>query len=113
MRKLLLLGMAILCVISISAQDSLGVEKLYNFKFADGINDIWGYTDSTGNEYALVGVNTGFSIVDVTIPTAPVQSILFKEQVPYGEILKPGIIMHTLCMMVLGHLIQMESGLLI
>lgn len=73
MRKLLLLGMAILCVISISAQDSLGVEKLYNFKFADGINDIWGYTDSTGNEYALVGVNTGFSIVDVTIPTAPVQ----------------------------------------
>ena len=34
------------------------------------LSDIWGYVDSEGNEYALVGVYNGLSIVDVTDPTA-------------------------------------------
>ncbi len=38
--------------------------------------NIGGYVDSTGKEYALVGCQTGLSIVDVTNPTAPVQKIL-------------------------------------
>ncbi|WP_417588607.1 choice-of-anchor B family protein [Owenweeksia hongkongensis] len=73
MKKLFSLWIALLCAFSISAQDSLGVEKLSNFKFFDGINDIWGYADTSGNEYALVGINSGFAIVDVTVPTNPVQ----------------------------------------
>ena len=35
--------------------------------------NICGYVDSTGREYALVGASQGMSIVDVTVPTAPVQ----------------------------------------
>ena len=35
--------------------------------------NIWGYVDSLGNEYALVGASDGLSIVDVTVPSAPVQ----------------------------------------
>ncbi len=35
--------------------------------------NIWGYVDSLGNEYALVGTQTGMSIVNVTNPTAPVE----------------------------------------
>lgn len=37
------------------------------------LSNIWGYVDSLGNEYALVGTQTGLSIVDVSNPAAPVQ----------------------------------------
>ena len=35
-------------------------------------NDIWGYNSPGGREYALMGMTTGVSFVDVTVPTAPV-----------------------------------------
>ncbi len=35
--------------------------------------NICGYVDSLGNEYALVGAAQGMSIVDVTVPTNPVE----------------------------------------
>ena len=35
------------------------------------LNDIWGYVDSTGREYALVGTLSGLSIVDLQDPTQP------------------------------------------
>lgn len=38
-----------------------------------GANDIWGWVDSEGNEYALVGLNNGTSIVDISDPTNPVE----------------------------------------
>lgn len=36
---------------------------------------VWGYLDSLGNEYALVGASQGLAIVDVTDPLNPVQVI--------------------------------------
>ena len=36
-------------------------------------SDIWGYVDGGGNEYAIVGLNNGTSIVDVTNPANPVE----------------------------------------
>ena len=41
------------------------------------LSDIWGYVDSLGNEYALVGVNDGVSIVDVTDPANPNEVFFF------------------------------------
>jgi choice-of-anchor B domain-containing protein len=38
-----------------------------------GYNDIWGYVDGSGNEYALLGVENGTSIVNVTNPNNPVE----------------------------------------
>lgn len=35
------------------------------------LNDIWGYTDEEGNEYALVGCFDGVSVVDISDPTTP------------------------------------------
>ena len=35
--------------------------------------NIWGYVDSLGNEYALVGASNGLSIVNVTNPSAVFQ----------------------------------------
>lgn len=37
------------------------------------INDIWGYEDEFGNEYALVGTENGTSVVDISTPTNPVE----------------------------------------
>lgn len=42
-------------------------QQLHN----SNLNDIWGYTDELGNEYALVGAAKGVSIVDVTNPSNP------------------------------------------
>lgn len=39
----------------------------------DYLNDIWGWSDpETGKEYAIIGLNNGVDIVDVTIPHAPI-----------------------------------------
>ena len=32
------------------------------------LNDIWGWVDSAGNEYAIVGTNDGTSIFDLSDP---------------------------------------------
>lgn len=37
------------------------------------LSNLWGFVDTLGNEYALVGAANGLSIVDVTVPTNPVQ----------------------------------------
>jgi len=36
-------------------------------------NDIWGYTDELGNEYAIVGSPTKVHFIDVTNPTTPTE----------------------------------------
>lgn len=36
-------------------------------------NDVWGYTDADGNEYAIIGLLNGTSIVDVTDPVSPIE----------------------------------------
>lgn len=37
------------------------------------LNDIWGYVDETGKEYALVGTTKGTSVVDISDPINPVE----------------------------------------
>lgn len=37
------------------------------------LNDVWGYVDEEGNEYAIVGTSKGTSIVDVTNPINPIE----------------------------------------
>ena len=45
----------------------------YQQLHAANLNDVWGYVDEMGNEYALVGTSKGTSIVNVTDPTNPVE----------------------------------------
>ena len=40
------------------------------------LNDIWGWVDSAGNEYAIVGMNDGTSIINLSDPLSP-QEVLF------------------------------------
>lgn len=48
----------------------LGYLDLVSLHNSDA-SDIWGYVDGVGNEYAIVGLNDGTSIVDVTDPANP------------------------------------------
>jgi choice-of-anchor B domain-containing protein len=50
----------------------LGHLDLVQTHSSDG-SDIWGYVDGSGNEYAIMGLNDGTSIVDVTVPSNPVE----------------------------------------
>jgi choice-of-anchor B domain-containing protein len=43
----------------------------YNQLHDTRLNDVWGYTTTTGEEYILVGARKGVSIVDVTDPENP------------------------------------------
>ncbi|MFK7904066.1 MAG: choice-of-anchor B family protein [Chitinophagales bacterium] len=63
-------------LLTLNAQTEM--DSLSNIFYPDGLNDIWGYVDEAGNEYALVGVKTGVSIVDVTDATAP-KELFFIE----------------------------------
>ncbi|HSP88050.1 MAG TPA: choice-of-anchor B family protein, partial [Ignavibacteriaceae bacterium] len=38
-----------------------------------GYNDCWGYVDSQGREYAILGTEHGTSIIEITVPTQPVE----------------------------------------
>lgn len=57
-----------------SAQNNFNVQFRSSLSYASNVDlsNIWGYVDSLGNEYALVGTQTGLSIVDVTNPNNPV-----------------------------------------
>jgi len=52
------------------AQPNLNL--LSHFSYSQNSSDIWGY-EKNGREYALVGIKTGLSIVDITIATNPVE----------------------------------------
>ncbi len=49
-----------------------------NLKYTAQLNDIWGYVDTSSNEYAIVGVFNGVSIVDVTDPINPLEKFFIK-----------------------------------
>ncbi|MBD3637259.1 MAG: choice-of-anchor B family protein [Crocinitomicaceae bacterium] len=71
MRKLLAsLLLTLLSVVSFSQvnMDLLGFMDIPTLHGTQ-LNDIWGYTDEFGNEYALIGTNDGVSVVDVTDPS--------------------------------------------
>lgn len=54
---------------SITAQNNLNMVLQDSLRYSVGVNDVQGWVDTAGNEYALVGLNTGVSIVDVDSDT--------------------------------------------
>lgn len=70
MLKFWISGLCLGCMI-VHAQ--LNVELIGNLDYAPQLNDIWGYVDKEGTEYALVGLTTGFSIVSLADPSNPTE----------------------------------------
>ncbi len=69
------------CCLSLNVFAQVELEFLSQTSYPEDVilNDIWGYADeTTGSEYALVGLTTGLSIIDVTDPVNP-DSLFFIE----------------------------------
>ena len=47
------------------------MQFLGQLKYDVRLSDVWGHVDSTGREYAIVGLYNGVSVVDVTDPAKP------------------------------------------
>ena len=62
------------------AQSSLNMNLLgtYDYPTTKG-NDIWGWADSVGNEFALVGLRNGVSCVNVTNPSTPFEEFFLSD----------------------------------
>ena len=72
MKKLVLFLMSLTLVLNSSAQTNITFKA--NLPYPnDALSNIGGYVDSLGNEYALVGYESGLSIVDVTNPANPIE----------------------------------------
>ncbi len=54
----------------------LNMIELGSKSYTEDLSDVWGWVDSEGNEYALVGTYSGLSVVDVTDPSNP-QEVFF------------------------------------
>ena len=76
MLKKLLKGTIVLALLtsslSIFAQN-LNVSLVGSLQYTEDANDIWGYTDASGTEYAIIGLRNGTSIVSLANPSNPVQ----------------------------------------
>ena len=62
---------ACLCASFTSAQRNYNIELLSNVSIGHEGNDIWGYVDEQGTEYAVMGGDTATYIFDLTDPTQP------------------------------------------
>ena len=56
------------------ASAQLNIDSLSHISYQQlhgaNLNDVWGYEDELGNEYAIVGTSKGTSIVDITNPVS-------------------------------------------
>ena len=71
----------IILIQSFFAQNSANLTLLGSFEWSNTEgSDIWGWVDASNNyEYALVGLNDGFSVVNVTSPTNPVEMFYISD----------------------------------
>lgn len=69
----------VLLSINTNAQSSSNLSLVGSLEYpnAEG-NDIWGYVDSTGREFALVGLTNGFSVVNLSDPNNPEESFFIS-----------------------------------
>ena len=63
--------LAIFTLLPLLTFAQFNVSFIGNLDYDQRINDIWGYEAPDGVEYALVGTNTGFSIVSLANPANP------------------------------------------
>ena len=78
--KKLIFTLLLLFPIMTTAQISMNMNLLgtYDYPTTQG-NDIWGWVDSLGNEFALVGLRSGFSVVNVTNPLFPIEEFFISD----------------------------------
>ena len=69
MRKILIVLMGtLLTVVPVFSQKNMQFRS--NLTYSKRLSDVWGYADSLGNEYALVGVLVREGKLDIHLPAA-------------------------------------------
>jgi choice-of-anchor B domain-containing protein len=67
--------------ISIVTFGQLNVELLSQVDYPNDIgNDVWGYVDTDGSEYAIFGTTNGVSVVNITDPSSPEEVDFINQQ---------------------------------
>ena len=56
----------------LNSQESLNMDLVGQLNYPQGTNDVWGYSNGS-LEYALVGARNGFSVVDISCPSNPLE----------------------------------------
>jgi choice-of-anchor B domain-containing protein len=84
--KIILLIFLVSYSISFSQSQNVNLVGNMNDYPDEGYSDIWGYTAPNGDEYALLGINGGISIIDLsdTSNIAEVEFISWVTADPYG-----------------------------
>lgn len=59
--------------VSLTAQTNFNLTELANVPYAEGCNDIWGYVDTDGTEYAILGTRQATAILSLADPSNPVE----------------------------------------
>ncbi len=75
-RVLFIISLITFFCCSSKAQLNMLFRSQISYGASNELSNIGGFVDTLGNEYALVGMQTGLAIVDVTNPAAPVQKFL-------------------------------------
>ena len=80
MIKKTIISLFLIMPFTIFAQNSMNLALMgtYEWPTTEG-SDIWGWVDGNGNEYALVGLNDRFSVVDVTLATNPTEMFFILD----------------------------------
>lgn len=82
-KKILVLLMCFPFIITAQNGYNLGLVGTFNWSglsYDSEGSDIWGwYNPATGIEYALVGLNSGFSVIDLSSPQNPTESFFIQD----------------------------------
>jgi choice-of-anchor B domain-containing protein len=69
------------CVVHGQESSNVTLLARMNDHATAGYNECWGYIAPDGREYALLGVNNGMSVIDITDTNNPVEVAFFASQV--------------------------------
>lgn len=77
MKKSIIIAIASLltCVGVVTGQNHLNLDLVSNVKFDERSSDIWGYVDSNGIEYAIIGTHSHTRILSLEDPANPIERI--------------------------------------
>ena len=78
MKKLfILITLTFSCSVFSQSSSNISLVGSLDYPGTEG-NDVWGYVDSSGTEYALVGMQNGFSVVNLSVPSNPTESFFIE-----------------------------------
>ena len=70
MKSNLLTSLLLLLFLSLNAQDNINMTLLSNVQYGENSSDIWGFVDTNGIEYAIIGGASNTRIYSLEDPSA-------------------------------------------